>query len=323
MNDISTICYRTKPGFIDDFVARLSKSCERWLPVTGSDNICRLQQTDQIPGQPPVGLPCIPLKKILLPDRDQVWSWDSRSFQPPAAMPPRVVFGVAYCDLQALWYLDQVFGEDPLYLSRRARLLVVGAICHPSAGCRCQPDQMPVAGDIFWSGDRVWGLSEQGRLLLAGLGPLLDGHCDDPLPEPEGVPRGQIQCDEALFRKSADLPVWQEQGRRCLSCGACSAVCPTCYCYDMIDRVAPDGDVTRHRVWDNCFFPDHAEVAGGHDFRPDRAIRLRFRFEHKKLGFGPLRGKASCVGCGRCQTVCPVGIELERIAEQVVGAAAS
>jgi sulfhydrogenase subunit beta (sulfur reductase) len=86
----------------------------------------------------------------------------------------------------------------------------------------------------------------------------------------------------------------------------------------MIDTVDLAGDVTRQRAWDNCFFADHAEVAGGHDFRPDRAARLRFRLEHKKLGFGRLRGMPSCVGCGRCLAACPVDIDLDRIAARII-----
>ena len=85
----------------------------------------------------------------------------------------------------------------------------------------------------------------------------------------------------------------------------------------MVDKPSLDADATRQRVWDNCFFADYAVVAGGHDFRPDRSSRLRFRFEHKKLGFGALRGIAACVGCGRCLQACPVDIDLDQIAERI------
>jgi ferredoxin len=78
------------------------------------------------------------------------------------------------------------------------------------------------------------------------------------------------------------------------------------------------GEIKRQRVWDNCFFRDHGLVAGGHNFRPDRTARLRFRFEHKYLGFGEQRGIISCVGCGRCQRVCPVEINLANVLEKLL-----
>ena len=124
---------------------------------------------------------------------------------------------------------------------------------------------------------------------------------------------------ESRFAASLHRPIWKEEGERCLSCGACSAVCPTCYCYDVVDEAGLDGSVARRREWDNCFFRDHALVAGGHNFRPDRASRLRFRFEHKYLGFGELRGEASCVGCGRCTSACPVAIDLAAVLARLSG----
>jgi ferredoxin len=95
-------------------------------------------------------------------------------------------------------------------------------------------------------------------------------------------------------------------------------VCPTCYCFDLLDVAAVNGSVSRQRAWDNCFFAEHGKVAGGFDFRADRAERLRFRMEHKRLGFGELSGMDSCVGCGRCRDICPVDIDLDRIIEQFV-----
>jgi ferredoxin len=77
--------------------------------------------------------------------------------------------------------------------------------------------------------------------------------------------------------------------------------------------------VTRGRRWDNCFFAEHAKVAGGHDFRPERANRLQFRLEHKFFGFGTLHMQNGCVGCGRCRKVCPVDIDLDQIAAKLGG----
>jgi ferredoxin len=95
-------------------------------------------------------------------------------------------------------------------------------------------------------------------------------------------------------------------------------VCPTCYCFDLVDVAGLAAPVCRIRVWDNCFFAEHGQVAGGFDFRAGRAERLRFRVEHKRLGFGDLSGQDSCVGCGRCRTVCPADIDLDRIIERLM-----
>ena len=140
---------------------------------------------------------------------------------------------------------------------------------------------------------------------------------------PPALPAGDsaaVPADiEPRFAASRHWPIWKEEGTRCLSCGACSAVCPTCYCYDVVDSAGLDGGVTRWREWVNCFFRDHALVAGGHNFRPDRAERLRFRCEHKYLGFGEMRGESSCVGCGRCAAACPVDIDLSALLNRLSG----
>jgi ferredoxin len=109
----------------------------------------------------------------------------------------------------------------------------------------------------------------------------------------------------------AESPLWDDFAARCLSCGACSLCCPTCYCFDVLENGALDGETaTRLREWDNCLFRAHGEVAGGYNFRKTRQERFRYRYQHKYLGFGPTRGVLACVGCGRCREVCPVRIDL-------------
>ncbi len=281
-------------------------------PRPGSDGSCRLQPLPEIPAHPGAAQPFLSLKKFLVPDGDPLWAWTSERYAGPPPPPRLTVVDLPLCDLQALAWLDLVFAEDPPYRARREALLVVGAPCQPAADCFCDPAGLLPGGDLFRAGTRWWALSPVGEALLvraAGPGNL----AGEPLPGPE--PGGAVPTvDPARFAGSAGDPLWDEAAARCLACGACSAVCPTCMCYEVVDDPRLDGTVTRRRVWDNCFFPEHARVAGGHDFRPGRGRRLRFRFEHKYLGFGPWRGLSSCVGCGRCRRACPVGISLEEVA---------
>lgn len=304
--------YRATESLLLQLWERLSHCGALFAPVRADDGVTRLQPVT--PAQVPAtaGLPMLSLKKLVLPASDLLWSWQGDGYRSP--LPPSaqvVVAGVAPCDLYALAYLDLVFSDDALYQARRQRLLVIGAPCRPTAQCACPRQTAPPSFDLFVADGRIWSGSEQGDASLAPLGPaLVQGGAS--FPEYYwGGQRPALPVDLAnRFAHSAASPLWAEAAARCLACGACSALCPTCACYDVIDAVPADGRVERRREWDNCFFPDHALVAGGHDFRPDRGARLRFRFEHKYLGFGPLRGIASCVGCGRCARGCPVGIDL-------------
>jgi ferredoxin len=259
-------------------------------------------------------LPLIPLKKMLLLPSDPLWERRGGEYLAPPEPPALALVGIPPCDLYGLEYLDRVFAEDSLYRRRRERLLVVGTLCTPDETCFCPPRPGPPPFDIFLAPGRAWSGSGAGEALLAEL-ELRPESAPRSLPDDVVTGSGPALPAnlEAMFFSSRKLPLWSETAGRCLSCGACSAVCPTCYCYDVVDAAEVGGAVRRRREWDNCFFRSHALVAGGHNFRPGRSDRLRFRFEHKLLGFGDLRGVSSCVGCGRCGRACPVDIDIAEV----------
>ncbi len=286
-------------------------------PRVDADGLCRLQP-HPAGSLPELARPSlVPLKKVFLPHREQLWSYRSGQFAAPEAPQAIAIVGVPLCDLQALWYLDQVFAEDPAYQNRRARSLVVGMPCEPMPECRCRRELMPLAGDLFLDRQRAWALSPAGEALLQSCAEKESAEAPLPWPTPETGQRPELT--EEHYRSAADNEIWAHTAQACLSCGACSVVCPTCYCFDMLDESSADGTVMRRRLWDNCFFAEHARVAGGHDFRSGRAARLRFRMEHKFFGFGTLQGQNACVGCGRCRKACPVDIDLDQIAAQLGG----
>ena len=298
-------------GFADQLLAVLRGDYTILGPVRGRDGVGRLAPVWAWREVVPDILPLIPLKKTLLPSRDLLWTSTPDGYLPPELPPALALVGIAPCDLYGLAYLDRVFADDLGYTRGRERIFLVGTPCTPSDDCFCPPRHEPPPFDLFLAEGRVWAGSAAGEALLRKL-PL--GAAETGVPLPAAVTAGvgaALPADlEERFRASRYRPLWKEIARRCLSCGACSAVCPTCYCYDVVDAARPDGRVERRREWDNCFFASHALVAGGHNFRPKRADRLRFRFEHKLLGFGELRGVSSCVGCGRCARSCPVAIDI-------------
>ena len=315
MVDLTFPCCTIQDGLLDKLAAAIAKDRLVWAPRKSEDGVCRLQTINsELPDQ--AAITRLPFKKLLFPHREAVWTYHDGQYRDADTPQPIAVVGLPLCDLQALWYLDQVFVEDAHYRERRSRLIVAGAICEPGPGCRCDAALMQVAGDLVIGCDQVWVLSASGLELLMTVGGQMQDEA--PLPWPEGTKDKRRTITLEALRAHQHAGIWIAEGDRCLSCGACSAVCPTCYCFDLLDVAAVNGSVSRQRAWDNCFFAEHGKVAGGFDFRADRAERLRFRMEHKRLGFGELSGMDSCVGCGRCRDICPVDIDLDRIIEQFV-----
>jgi len=241
-----------------------------------------------------------------------------------------VIFGIHPCEIHALKILDLVFGGryiDTYYSARRSKVAIVGLDCIPDDLCFCHStgtDYIDTGFELF--------LSDIGDSYLVRVGTSLG---DDMVGAANSLFREVEKEDrEAYKRKSArrresfqteiqlqDLPkimdleyesqIWQDVGEKCLSCGVCSMVCPTCYCYSVFDEISLDGNTgQRKRRWDSCLFKDHALVAGGHNFRAQRSSRIKNRYFHKQRGFVSQYGRPSCVGCGRCKAYCPAGIDI-------------
>lgn len=117
----------------------------------------------------------------------------------------------------------------------------------------------------------------------------------------------KVSVPEGIDIKIFNHPMWKEYDTRCIACGRCNFVCPTCTCYTMQDIFYKDNKKNgeRRRVWASCHVDGYTDMAGGHSFRKPNGERMRFKTMHKVYDFKKRFGYHMCTGCGRCDDVCP------------------
>ena len=124
------------------------------------------------------------------------------------------------------------------------------------------------------------------------------------------LPRvGEVKSLQKVF----DLPFWKDYNEKCISCGGCNTVCPTCSCYETADYLDQENSRKgeRRRVWASCMIPEFTRTAGGHVARPTPDKLMRFKALHKVFDYNTRFGgrEHMCVGCGRCVLRCPEEID--------------
>lgn len=240
---------------------------------------------------------------------------------------PRAIVGLHACDIEALVKLDKVFARDffpsPYYISRRKNTFIIGIDHEPLEDCFCKSlgaDTVTHGFDLFLTdlGDRYFVSinSDRGYNALKAV-KIRDINKSDTnayLDVRKKITDSfQTTVDTHHLPNLLDIEfeadVWKKWGDRCFSCGSCAMVCPTCYCYGVNERVSMDHSKgTKLKKLYSCNIVDFATVAGGHNFRPDRETRLKYRYYHQHRGFVETYDEPKCVGCNRCGRVCLAGI---------------
>ena len=251
---------------------------------------------------------------------------------------PHVFFGLHPCDINALNKLDKVLMESafptPYYVAKRRNMFIIGLECTPQPGCFCRSvgtDTVLHGFDMFLTDlGNAYFVEIQSAVafnLLKGL------KIREPREADHRKYMRTVEMKNSLFTTTVDTTdltkildmefqseVWKEWGDRCLSCGTCASVCPTCYCYGVEETVAMDFKSARKtKHLHSCNLVDFAEVAGGHNFRPERHVRLKYRYYHKHRGFVEAFEESLCVGCGRCGTSCLAGITVPEVIASIRG----
>ena len=290
-------------------------------------------------------------KKFLYPSTQSLWraTRNKRDFEileEKEEERPRYAFvGVRPCELQALTVLDKVFLEsrfiDPIYRSRRKDVFIIAVNCTmPKGTCFCVSmnsgpgvsgsESFDLALTEVLEGNRHYFIvqtgSEKGKELMADI-------------PHRPADKAEIETSEALFEQAArkmgrvldtknikevlyqnpEHPRWEDAAGRCLSCANCTMVCPTCFCSTIEDVTDLTGDhAERRRKWDSCFSMDFSYIHGGH-IRATVKARYRQWMTHKLAGWMDQFGTSGCVGCGRCITWCPVGIDITEEVKAIRG----
>lgn len=256
-----------------------------------------------------------------------------RVSEPPTA--PKMAFlGVRACDLQAIRVQDRVLQEtahpDPVYTERRAGAFIVAVNCSsPAATCFCASMQTGpgVNGGFDLALTELIGDGRHEFLLEVGsdAGAAVAGDLpvrnagEEDLRQAEAVVATaaaamgrRLDTDgiKELLQNNQLHPRWEEVAERCLTCGNCTMVCPTCFCTTIEDTANLEGDIAeRWRRWDSCFTLEFSYVNGG-SVRVSPESRYRHWLTHKLASWYDQFDTSGCVGCGRCITWCPVAIDL-------------
>lgn len=304
----------------------------------GLDLFREVRSADEIRLQPS-GRTRWSVKEVLLPATETLFSYrydgERVAIEVPPAEPDQVLVGLRPCDAAGTARLDGMLSDDEAYASRRERTVIVSVACAGAEpACFCTAVGGSPAGteasDLqlvpLGGGWLLRQLTKQGAALVNGD---RDGW---PVAEAEDWAAAEDQrraVEESINAEPFPLelataltehfegPVWAAISERCLGCGVCAYVCPSCGCFDVTD-VGNAFCGTRCRSWDSCGFARFTRHAAGHNPRPAQPARYRQRVMHKFAWYPLEHGSFMCVGCGRCVESCPVGIDIRQSVERVM-----
>lgn len=286
----------------------------------------------------------VPPKEAVLPECETLFTFHADKEGPdvsrlvleePQAMETAVIFACRPCDAQGLASIDRPYMQglfkDPYYAARREKLTVVTHTC--ASGCQtcfCHwvggGPSCPEGSDVLMTpvadGFVLEAITPKGEELL-GASDLPDGSDREEemrqtreRAQESLTPAPDISASPASLRAMfADEGFWEKQTDRCISCGACTYFCPSCYCFNITDEGEAQSEKggRRLRSWDNCMSSRYTREASGHNPRPHKSQRMRNRVSHKFWTYVDNWGAYLCSGCGRCIANCPVHLDIRAI----------
>ncbi len=250
----------------------------------------------------------------------------------------RLFFGIRPCDVNAISIMDTVFSDnykDTFYLEKRRNNLLVAINCNVAQkNCFCN---LTGTGPFLKEGFDILltklnevflaeAGSESGESLIRKNPGFFKEVDEEDFNKKEELYKNALEsfsfkCSSDISMKMDDLfeeKMWEGISYRCLRCGGCSYVCPTCYCFNVVDTRHSNEFIKRDRIWDSCLLRGYSRMAQDVNPRPEKEHRIKQFFYHKLNYFNKRYGRYLCVGCGRCANTCIGYINILEIIKEVV-----
>ncbi|WP_027633802.1 anaerobic sulfite reductase subunit AsrA [Clostridium hydrogeniformans] len=253
-------------------------------------------------------------KEVLLPITQTLFYFTEENLSESKGEEKGAVIILRSCDMHSVKRLDEIYlrngFEDTYYkkLREKAKFIVIG--CKESfSNCFCVSMGTNKTSDfngyLDVDGDKVYFEAKDNIFeeYLKEI-PKEEAYFTKDFVEKNEV---KVNISPNISLKVMDSNMWKEYSERCIACGRCNFVCPTCTCFTMQDIFYKDNKNLgeRRRVWASCQVDRYTDMAGGHSFRKDKGQRMRFKVLHKVHDFNKRFGYHMCVGCGRCDDICP------------------
>jgi len=262
-------------------------------------------------------------KEILLPITETLFYFNEDNWTEPKTTEKKILLFLRSCDIHGIKRLDDIYlkngCEDPYYKAFREKLRFCFIECQESfANCFCVSMNTNISDDydmfIRPEGDFVYVEINNKEL------DRLEEKVVDLSPCFVMENKTKVSMPDKLAKGLAQSAFWEEYSSRCIGCGRCSFVCPTCSCFSMQDIFYKENKNMgeRRRVWSSCMVDGFTDMAGGHSFRKKQGDRMRFRVMHKLHDYKKRFGYHMCVGCGRCDDACPEYISIAHCANKLM-----
>ncbi len=311
---------------LSEFLDQLKRYYELIAPV--KNDLARFEKIEDVKDICLEKNSYFPLKEYFFKKEETLFSFDGKKIiAPKLNVPERVFFGIRRCDLNAIMKQDKVFikdAKDPYYTAAREKSFLLGYHCNNALSPYCFCGSMDLADfyDLMFYDRKKFLLaesgSEKGDFLIKKFSKFFS-KTNIKINDKEKIIHRTNRLEKKDISGLYNNPDWKRGVDICLSCGACTALCPTCYCFEIYDNVRIDNidKGERKRKWSSCQLQDFTRVAGNHVFRKEREERFKHRIYHQLQYFKEKYGMQMCVGCGRCIEGCPTRIDFVKIINEM------